>query len=121
MQRLKGLEEKRIAEKSKMKALKDRAKVLQEELSKKKLENANDLESKNKQLDELEEEVKALRSRTNLKDELTKLTLDKDLRIANLEIQLTEAISNSKDAKELAEQLQTRIDEEFTEKLVKQE
>lgn len=68
-----------------MKALKDRAKILSEELSRKKLENANDIDSMNKMLFNLEDEVKMLREKTNLKDELKKLTLDKDLRISVLE------------------------------------
>ncbi|EAR94481.1 hypothetical protein TTHERM_00049010 (macronuclear) [Tetrahymena thermophila SB210] len=90
LQRLKVLEEKRIQEKSKMKTLKDKVKELQEELNKKKLENAKDLEAKNKMLDQLEEEIAGLRSKSNVKEELTKLTLEKDVKIKNLEIQLQE-------------------------------
>jgi len=42
------LEEKRVAEKNKLKQLKEKIKELNEELNKKKLENAKDLELKNK-------------------------------------------------------------------------
>lgn len=88
LQRLKLLEEKRVAEKNKLKQLKEKIKESNEELNKKKLENAKDLELKNKQLNELEEELNGYKSKSNVKEELVKLTLERDVKINNLQILL---------------------------------
>ena len=49
-----------------------------------KLENAKDLELKNKQLNELEETLNGYKSKSNVKEELVKLTLERDVKINNL-------------------------------------
>ncbi|KAL4471541.1 hypothetical protein ABPG74_008434 [Tetrahymena malaccensis] len=120
LQRLKVLEEKRIQEKSKMKTLKDKVKELQEELNKKKLENAKDLETKNKMLDQLEEEIEGLRSKSNVKEELTKLTLEKDVKIKNLEIQLQEQSFNLQQWEDKVNEYKQQL-EDLKEKNVQQE
>ncbi|KAL4511770.1 hypothetical protein ABPG72_012615 [Tetrahymena utriculariae] len=120
LQRLKVLEEKRIQEKNKMKTLKDKAKELQEELNKKKLENAKDLEAKNKMLDQLEEEIAGLRSKSNVKEELTKLTLEKDVKIKNLEIQLQEQSFNLQRSEDKVNEYKQQL-EDLKEKNVQQE